>query len=363
MPLNCDVPTILRLTNIQIAVYNGNVEAVVELLDNGADVDTEIDRDGSTVLELAAKMRRMDVLRTLLRRGASADHCDQFGVDVYVSCWYPRLAHTEVFSSRDVFNVLSEYIALEHTYTWGTSQSITVLQVAATTVKGPDIEALISYGHNIEGKDKVGRTALCYAATFGNTSAFFALLAQGADMDYESHSVETMLQAAITGEALEIASPYTPSEDFEAIAGYLLQYGSPDLDLVFDISTDSPANPASIRGRKATLRQIAEANGPEVEAWFLTLLRESGHPHQFTKEDECRLNALRRGEHTIQGCVLGEDEDSLRDDGVDHSDTDDDGGDDDIDDDDDDESNAKFAQDERSDAEEEEQFWDAEEDV
>ena len=303
----------------------------------------------------------MGVLRTLLRRGASADHCDQFGIDVYVSCWYPNSEHTEEFSSRDVFNVLSEYIALDHTYTWGTSQSLTVLQAAATTVKGPDIEALISYGHNIEGKDPGGRTALFYAASFGNPSAFFALLAQGADMDYESYSVEFMLQAAVIGEASRVAGSYTPTEEYETIAGHLLQNGNPDLNILIEFPTDSSADPASIRGRVVTLKQIAEAYGPGIEAWFLTLLKESGHPHQFTKEDECKLKALRRGGHALQGFVFGEDEDSLRDDDGDHSDTDEDYEDDDTDD--DDERNAKCAQDEQSDAEEEEQFWDAEQDL
>ena len=303
----------------------------------------------------------MGVLRTLLRRGASADHCDQFGIDVYVSCWYPNSEHTEEFSSRDVFNVLSEYIALDHTYTWGTSQSLTVLQAAATTVKGPDIEALISYGHNIEGKDPGGRTALFYAASFGNPSAFFALLAQGADMDYESYSVEFMLQAAVIGEASRVAGSYTPTEEYETIAGHLLQNGNPDLNILIEFPTDSSADPASIRGRVVTLKQIAEAYGPGIEAWFLTLLKESGHPHQFTIEDECKLNALRRGGHALQGFVFGEDEDSLRDADGDHSDTDEDDEDDDTDD--DDERNAKCAQDEQSDAEEEEQFWDAEQDL
>lgn len=334
---------------------------MAELLDNGADVDTAIERNGSTSLECAARRRNMGVLRTLLRRGASADHCDQFGIDAYVSCWYPNLKHMEESSSRDVFNVLSEYIALDHTYTWGTSHSLTVLQAAATIVKGPDIEALISYGHNIEGKDPGGRTALFYAASFGNPSAFFALLAQGADMDYESYSVELMLQATVTGEASRAAGSNMPPEDYETIAGHLLQNGNPDLNVLIEFPTDSSADPASIRGRMVTLKQIAEAYGPGIEAWFLTLLKESGHPYQFTKEDECKLNALRRGGHALQGCVLGEDEGSLRDDDVDHSDTDEDDGDDDTDD--NDENNAKFTQDERSDAEEEEQFWDAEQDL
>lgn len=292
---------------------------MVELLENGADVDAVVDRQGSTVLALAAKTRNMDMLRTLLRRGASADHCDELGIDVYVSCWYPNLDRTRASSSRDVFNVLSEYIALDHTYTWGTSRKLTVLQTAATTVDGPDIDALISYGHNIEGADSEGHTALFYAVKFGNLSAFLALLAQGACMDYESFSVETMLQAAIDGGARP-AHTDTQARRYGAIAAHLLKYGNPDLNLLFEISNDSPTDPASIRGRSVTLKQIAEAYGPEIEAWFLTLLLESEQPHYFTRKDKRRLRDLGREGYAPQGYVLSDDDDFSRDDKTDQSD-------------------------------------------
>lgn len=336
---------------------------MVELLENGADVDTAIGRKGSTSLELAARMRNMNVLRTLLRRGASADHCDEYGIDVYISCWYPITPYAEAFSSRDVFNVVSEYIALERTYTWGAGLSLTVLQAAATGVKGPDIDALVSYGHGIEDRDNGGRTALFYAANFGNSSAFLALLAQGADMDYESFSVETMLQGTIDGRA-ETAHADSRARGYGAIAGYLLKNGCPDLNILFEISADSTTDPASIRGRSVTSKQIAEANGPEIEAWFLTLLLESDQPRYFTQKDKRRLRVLQRKGYAPQGCVLSDDDDFSEDDETDQSDGQI-GDQSDVDDGDDHdgrdgEGDASSTEDEWSDVEEEEQFWDAE---
>lgn len=299
----------------------------------------------------------MNVLRTLLRRGASADHCDVFGVDVYVSCWYPYLTRTKDFSSREVFNVVYEYIALDHTYTWSLGFSLTVLQAAAMTVEGPDIDALISYGHNIEVTDNAGRTALFYAASFGNPSAFFALLSQGADMYYEPFSVETMLHQAITGKAKRLERTLSPIQGYDTIARHLLRNGNPDLGLLFDISPESRSDPANIRGRRITLKQIAEANGPKIEVWFLTLLSESVHPHFLTKEEKRRLNALRLAGYALQGCVLGEDEEHSENDETDQSEAqNDDGGNDDNEDD------ASSVQDMPSEEEEEveEHFWDAE---
>lgn len=335
---------------------------MVELLENGADVDTAVGRKGSTSLELAARMRNMNVLRTLLRRGASADHCDENGVDVYISCWYPKSNRAEASSSRDVFNVVSEYVALERTYTFGGSLDITVLQAAASAVEGPDIDALVSYGHGIEDRDNGSRTALFYAANFGNSSAFLALLAQGADMDYESFSVETMLQVTIEGRA-RTAHADSRARGYGAIAGHLLKNGHPDLNLLF-VSTDSSTGPTSIRGRNVTLKQIAEAYGPEIEAWFLTLLLESDQPRYFTQKDKRRLRVLQRKGYAPQGCVLSDDDDFSEDDETDQSDgqIDDQSDVDDGDDHDgrDGDGDASSTEDEWSDVEEEEQFWDAE---
>jgi hypothetical protein len=226
-------------------------------------------------------------------------------------------------------------------------------------VDGPDIDALISYGHNIEGTDSGGRTALFYAAESGNSSAFLALLAQGADMNYKSFSVETMLRAAIDGGAT-LADTDTQRWGYGAIVGHLLKYGNPDLNLLFVISNDSPADPASIRGRSVTLKQIAEAYGPDIEAWFLTLLLESEQPHYFTRKDKRRLRALGRKGYAPQGYVLSGDDDFSRDDETDQSDDRFDVDDGDDHDGRDGEGDTSSTQDEGSDVEEEEQFWDAE---
>lgn len=272
------------------------------------------------------------------------------------------MTRTDAFSSRDVSNVVNVYFALDHTYTWGAGSRLPVLLTAATTVEGPDIDALISYGHGLEDTDNGGRTALFDAASFGNSSAFFALLAQGADMDYESFSVELMLHESIKGEANRKDRVLSPVRGYDEIAKHLLRNGNPDLDLLFDISIESSSDPASVRGRSVTLKQIIEANGPRIEDWFLTLLRESGHPHFFTKNDRRRLDVLRRERYALQGCVFAEDDIHFQDDEMDQSENQIDGDGDDDYDGGAHKVDARSTQDANSEEEEEEeeQFWDAE---
>jgi hypothetical protein len=108
------------------------------------------------------------------------------------------------------------------------------------------------------------------------------------------------------------------------------------------------------------LKQIAEAYGPEIEAWFLTLLLESEQPHYITQKDKRRLRALGRKGYALQGYVLSEDDDFSRDDETDQSDDRFDVDDRDDHDGRNGEGDTSSTQNERSDVEEEEQFWDAE---
>lgn len=333
------------------------------MLERGADIDTATNREQSTPLVLAAQHRRLDVLRMLLRLGASADFCDEDGTDVYLACWYPS-RYDERISSQEIFDLVSEYVALEPTYTLRNGD-LTAMHLAATSVSGQDISALISHGHDIEGGRPGGFEILYFAAVFGNSSAFTALLSHGVKLRYGSTSVEQLLCQTVAGEARKDKVWLLSTQgDYEAIARHLLWHGEPNLDLALNVPSGQWQWPASIRGRSVTVRQLAEAYGPKTEAWLLTLLRESSHAHHFTKEDKRRLHALRLEGYAAQGRVLGEDEDYPEDDGTNQSDDQSEDQPDADDGDDHDgrrgEGDATHKQDELSDMEEEQQFWDAE---
>jgi hypothetical protein len=258
-----------------------------------------------------------------------------------------------------LYNLVNEYVALDPKSTW--IGGMTALQTAATNLDESEIAALISHGHDIEAKDDVARTALWYAATWGNSSAFFALLAHGASLHYDACSVEQMLVKSLRCKWKSADQRYY-STNCEAIARHLLRYGQPDLDFTWEMPLDDPNSvyPASVYGRPVTLKELAEAHGSEIEAWFLTLLQEYGHPHHFTQDDKRRLSTLRLEGHAPQGCVLDEDDDGSEDDETARNEghADDDKG---YDDNDNDEDDVSSVQDEKSLLDKEEQFWDAEE--
>lgn len=351
---------------MQYAVRHGNIEVLAELLDNGANIHAKLEREQMTLLEWAVYGRHLDVMRMLLQRGASTDHCKENGVDAYVCCWITKDYSYKRDSALEAYNILNEYATLhpKHTY----FRNITVLHGAAQFADGADVDALISNGNDIEAKDDDGHTALAYAARNGTASAFFALLAHGADMNFSPSSVERMLHEAIAGRArMPTAAPifFSYNIDYDAVVRHILQHGQPDLQMSIEIPAWDVNYPSIVRGHRFTPKELAKACCTETETWFLALLRECRRSHYFSEEDELRLRALRLGSHASQGCVLGENDDLSEDDEGDPSDdwTDEDDPDDGGDDNDrgyDHEGDASSFHDDTSDVGEEEQFWDAE---
>ena len=354
---------------MQYAVYHRSVEILAELLENGADIDaTTTGVQQTTLLELAAIQRHLDVLRMLLQRGASTDHCDEDDIDVHALCWYSTDYFNKGISAAETANVLGEYVALDSQWIWNDG---TILHIAAMFADGKDIDTLVSRGHDVNAKDVDGATPITDALDYENASAYFALLARGADLNFSLSSVEKWLHRAMTFQAQmpKLTSlPFLKEADFESIIRHILQHGSPNLNIAIGIQLDDDDFPPSVRGHSITARQLAEVFGPKTEAWFLTLLLQTGHPHYFTKRDKRRLRALRLDGYAPQGCVLGDDDDPSEDDEIDQSDgwVDKDDGDDyghDDDHDYDHGGSASSIQDDTTDLGEEEQFWDAEQDL
>jgi ankyrin repeat protein len=356
---------VFQLTEMQYAAHHSSVEVLAELLENGANIDAKTGHMQNTLLEVAASHRHLDVLRTLLHRGASTDQCDRDGVDIHFFCWASKDYSNKGTSAIETANVLSEYMVLDSKCTW---QLGTVLHVAAMFLDGHDIDTLISHSYDIEAKGDDDWTPIAYALEYGNASAYFALLAHGADLSYSVSSVESMLHRAVISHAQKpnvSFLPFPEKADYESIIKHILQHGHPSLDLTSPSNHELEEYPPSIHGRKVTPKQLAEAFGPKTEAWFLTLLRESGQPHHFTKEDKRRLHFLRLEGYARQGCVLGDDDEFSEDDEIYQcgNTTGEYGGGDDGGDDDDHEGNASSTHDGASDMGEEEQFWDAEQDL
>lgn len=65
----------------------GDLEGIVELLDNGTDVNFR-DIDDRTALHVSACQGRTDVVELLLSRGAQVDPEDRWGSTVYVILYF-----------------------------------------------------------------------------------------------------------------------------------------------------------------------------------------------------------------------------------------------------------------------------------
>lgn len=333
-----------------------SIEVLAELLDNGANIDTNTIGTRTTLLAMAAKLRHLEMLRMLLQRGASTDHCDVYGGDVHFYCWGSEDSSNKGFSATEITNVLGEYVVLDPQSTW---QTVTVLHVVAASGDGPDVDASISRGHDVESKTDENLTPIACAVRFGNASTYLALLAHGAELKYSLYSVEIMLHEAVALQAQMPDSSYfllPKMADYESIIKHIVQHGSPNINIAIRVQPGDDSYPPRFHGHSTTPRQLAEAFGPKTEAWFLTLLRESGQPHYFTKKDKRRLRTLRFAGYAPQGYVLSDGENFSEDGETDQSD---DQSKDQFDM-NDGEGDASSTQDEPSDVEEEEQFWDAE---
>lgn len=261
----------------QHAIKTGSLGVVAEFIANGADIDESITNYQTTPLEYAAEVRNLDMVRFLLRQGASPDHVDARGLDVSFCCWFPALAADKKICASDIFDILNEYIVLDRTATWGSG--FTALHSAAIFSGAKEIDFLIRRGYYLEQPDNFGRTALYNAARRGNRATYFALLKHGATTESEK-----LLRATIIGKARKAEDHrgwYVPA--YEDIANDLLNRGV-DLSKEMYLQTGWTKYPESIRGRRVTIPQLAAAYGPHSEAWFLGVMECSSLKFAGSKE-------------------------------------------------------------------------------
>lgn len=226
---------------LQYAVLFNSVEVAAILLDDGAGVDEAVDSDRSSPLHVAATYKHIDVLRMLLRRGASPDHLDATGNDVFISCVKgdPAQRHLAIV---DLLKVLNDHVLLDP----NTSESLsgyTPLHLTAQTWGGPEIVFLINFGCDIELLDEEGLIALAWAAASANSTAYFSLLAHGATIE----CAEDFLLGVIADRATEVECRPSRRHDFDVLTSYDvivkdLLHRRADLTTSFHVVNDRPAD-------------------------------------------------------------------------------------------------------------------------
>ncbi len=143
----------LRAQDVHSAASKGDTQMVLEALKAGADVNS-VDKYGGTPLMTAARWANTDMIRFLLKHGATVDspRSEAGRTALLVTCAY--------YGGSEICRMLIDAGAdVNATAADGT----TALMLAATNCKADVVELLIGKGADKTLRDKKGKTALDYA--------------------------------------------------------------------------------------------------------------------------------------------------------------------------------------------------------
>lgn len=172
---------------------DSTVQAISDLLAQGAELNATMDKTGETSLHLAARFARADAAKRLLDAGADANCQDNTG---------RTPLHTAVAAdARGVFQILLRNRAtnLNSRMHDGTTPLILAARLA---IEGM-VEDLITADADINAADNYGKTALHWAAAVNNVEAVNTLLMQHATRDAQDDKDETPLFLAAREGSLE----------------------------------------------------------------------------------------------------------------------------------------------------------------
>lgn len=169
------------------------VQAISDLLAQGAELNATMDKTGETSLHLSARYARADAAKRLLDAGAEANCQDSTG---------RTPLHTAIAADAlGVFQILlrSRATNLNSRMHDGTTPLILAARLA---IEGM-VEDLITAEADINASDNSGKTALHWAAAVNNVDAVNILLMHQANRDAQDEKDETPLFLAAREGSLE----------------------------------------------------------------------------------------------------------------------------------------------------------------
>ena len=163
------------------AAMNGNIEAVQDLLQEGADVNLA-QGDGMTALHWAAEAGDMKMVEMLLYAGANVQGVTRLGD-------YTPLHLASKAGKKGVVAQLLEAGADPSAYT--TTGEVTPLHFAAASGNAATVELLLDYGAAVNAKESIrGQTPLMLAAGRNRIAVLQVLLENDADPSMRSEVVD-----------------------------------------------------------------------------------------------------------------------------------------------------------------------------
>jgi ankyrin repeat protein len=174
-------------TGLILAAVNGHFTVVRALLEKGVDVDSQENLMGQTALIWAAKGGQKAIVKTLLEAGAKVNARDKFGGTALTraaSNGQAEIVETLLEAGADI-------AARE-------DDADTALIEATGESNLKIIQALLEAGADVNDKNSEGRTPLMIAAMAGEDKVVKALLDAGAEIEAEDNFGSTALQLATT---------------------------------------------------------------------------------------------------------------------------------------------------------------------
>ncbi|QQP35271.1 Neurogenic locus Notch proteinlike [Caligus rogercresseyi] len=162
---------------------DGSPAIIADLINQGANLASQMDKSGESPLHLAARFARADAAKKLLDAGADANAEDFTG--------RTPLHSAIAADAQGVFQILLRNRAtnLNAKAYDGTTPLILAARLA---IEGM-VEDLITAEVDINGADDNGKTALHWASAVNNVEAVNVLLANGANRDAQDTKDETPL--------------------------------------------------------------------------------------------------------------------------------------------------------------------------
>ena len=156
---------------------------IQDLIAQGANINSTMDKTGETPLHLAARYARADAAKKLLDAKGDANAIDNTG--------RTPLHAAVAADAQGVFQILVRH--RQTNLDAKTSDGTTPLILAARLAIEGMVEELISEQADINASDEAGKSALHWAASVNNVDAVNILLANGANRDAQDLKDETPL--------------------------------------------------------------------------------------------------------------------------------------------------------------------------
>lgn len=244
------------------------------LLDSGADIDGPIDVAQRTALAFAVKFREIEVVRSLLLRGASQDHLDANGRNAAMRCWAMEPARMGIQTScLDLYKVLSEHAIPDLKGEDG--KGTRVLKDAAAWGGSMEIHELMRLGLTLDLATDSGYNPVQVAVFWGNSPTLRALSEYGILVGCLDTRGRSLLHAVVQGRNRMVpAKRVLNAANHDIITRDLLAQGI-DTSILGLMGCKDDV-PKSVKGRRVTALEFAAAYGPESEAWYFAILRRCG---------------------------------------------------------------------------------------